>query len=276
MTEAPASAPTPPSPLPEVTLVGVRIHAITEAECVGHVIESLAVGRGGWIATANLDHMRRLKNSAEFREIYAGASVVVADGMPLIWASRLQGEPLPERVAGSNLIHSLTAGAAANGRSVFFLGGDPGSAEAAAAQLVKDYPTLQVVGSHCPAVGFEQDPAQMQAMRRALEDARPDVVYVALGSPKQERLIRELHSLLPKAWWIGVGISFSFVSGDVRRAPVWIQRIGMEWLHRLLQEPRRLGARYLWHGPPYLLWMLMRALGGRVRRWRGPKANRSR
>lgn len=274
MTEAPASDQMHASQLPELVLGGVQIHAITEAQCVAHVMQSLASDRGGWIATANLDHMRRLRSSQEFREIYAEASVVVADGMPLIWAARLQGDPLPERVAGSDLIHSLTAGAAANDRSVFFLGGDPGSAIAAAAQLVEDHPKLRVAGNYCPAVGFEKDPAQMAELRRVIEESGADIVYVALGSPKQEALIREIHSVLPQAWWIGVGISFSFVCGAVQRAPRWVQRIGMEWLHRLLQEPRRLGVRYLWHGPPYLMWLVGSALRTRLSNWRKAAAKR--
>lgn len=264
MTEAPVSQQMPASQLPELVLGGVRIHAITEAQCVTHVMQSLASGQGGFIATANLDHMRRLRSSQEFREIYANASVVVADGMPLVWAARLQGTPLPGRVAGSDLIHSLTAGAAKSDRSVFFLGGDPGSADAAAAQLVADHPKLRVVGTCCPAVGFEKDPVQMAELRRVVEESRADVVFVALGSPKQEALIQEIHSVLPQAWWIGVGISFSFVSGAVHRAPRWVQRVGMEWFHRLLQEPRRLGGRYLWHGPPYLMWLVGSALRGRL------------
>ncbi|MFT4512174.1 MAG: N-acetylglucosaminyldiphosphoundecaprenol N-acetyl-beta-D-mannosaminyltransferase [Planctomycetota bacterium] len=264
MTDVPAPSVFEPSQLPEVVLAGVRLHAITEAECVAHVVESLEVNRGGWIATANLDHVRRLRRAEEFRRAYAGASVVVADGMPLIWASRLQGSPLPERVAGSDLIHSLTAGAAAGGRSVFFLGGDPGSADAAAARLVKDHPELRVAGTYCPPMGFEKDPAQMEELRRAVQENSPDIVFVALGSPKQELLIYEIRALLPQAWWIGVGISFSFVCGAVRRAPKWVQGMGLEWFHRLLQEPRRLATRYLLHGPPCLLWLLFNALRGRL------------
>ena len=275
MTDATVSAQEHPSPLPEVVLAGTRVHVITQAQCVAHVVMSLACNRGGWIATANLDHMRRLRKSAEFRRVYAGASVVVADGMPLIWAARLQATPLPERVAGSDLIHSLAAGAAAQDRSVFFLGGDPGSADAAAARLAKDHPGLRVAGTHCPPMGFEKDPAQMAELRRTVKESSPDIVFVALGSPKQELLIDEINSSLPQAWWIGVGISFSFVSGAVRRAPPWVRRVGLEWLHRLLQEPRRLAGRYLFHGPPCFLWLMASALRGRFATRRTGAAGRS-
>lgn len=263
MTDVPAISTLDSSQLPEVVLASVRVHAITQAQCVAHVIASLEANRGGWIATANLDHMRRLRHMDQFRRAYAAASVVVADGMPLIWAARLQGSPLPERVAGSDLIYSLTAGAVARSRSVFFLGGDPGSAEAAAESLAQDNPGLRVAGTYCPPMGFEKDPVQMEKLRLAVQENSPDVVFVALGSPKQELLIHEIRPLLPNAWWIGVGISFSFVSGAIRRAPRWVQGLGLEWSHRLLQEPRRLGERYLWHGPPCFMWLLLSALRGR-------------
>ncbi len=258
-------------PLPAVHLARVRVHVVTQAQCVAHVVRCLDAGRGGWIATANLDHLRRLQQPGEFRRVYANATLVVADGMPVVWACRLQGTPLPERVAGSDLIWSLSAAAGRTGRSVFLLGGDEGTAVAAAAMLVAANPGLRVAGTHCPPLGFERDDARVQALRDLLATARPDVVFVALGSPKQELLIDRLRDVLPGAWWIGVGISFSFVAGTVRRAPRWVQRAGFEWLHRLLQEPRRLSSRYLWSGPPFVLRLFASALW---RRWRpaGPEA----
>lgn len=252
-------------PLPEVVLTGVRIHAIDQKRCVARVMGSLDAGRGGWIATANLDHLRRLRSDAEFRRVYDDAALVVADGMPLVWAARLQGTPLPERVAGSDLIHSLSAAAAERGRRIFLVGGDPGTAEAAAAKLAADNPGLQVAGTDCPPFGFERDPDQMADLRRKLAASGADLVFVGLGSPKQEFLIEAIHEVLPAAWWVGIGISFSFVCGEVRRAPVWVRRVGLEWAHRLLQEPRRLGARYLWHGPPFVVRLFASALFGRFR-----------
>jgi N-acetylglucosaminyldiphosphoundecaprenol N-acetyl-beta-D-mannosaminyltransferase len=222
-------------------------------------------GQGGWIATANLDHLRRLQQPGEFRRVYEQADVVVADGMPVVWACRVQGTPVPERVAGSDLIRSLSVAAARARRSVYLLGGEPGTAEAAATRLVESAPGLVIAGTRCPPFGFERDPAQLEELRAALAAARPDVVFVALGSPKQELLIARLRDALPGAWWIGVGISFCFVAGTVRRAPRWLQRLGLEWLHRLVQEPRRLWARYLWSGPPFVVRLFAGALRGRLR-----------
>jgi N-acetylglucosaminyldiphosphoundecaprenol N-acetyl-beta-D-mannosaminyltransferase len=237
--------------LPRIDLLGVKFHAVSERACVEAVLAEIAAGRGGWVMTPNLDILRRLGLDRRLRRLSARADLIVADGMPLIWASRLKRTPLPERVAGSNLIHSLSAAAAESGRSLFLLGGDPGTADAAAAVLTERHPGLEIRGTLCPAPGFEKDPKALRAMADHLVEARPDIVYVALGCPKQDRLIACLRDLLPATWWLGVGISFSFVCGRVQRSPTWMQRSGLEWAHRLRQEPARLARRYLLEDLPF-------------------------
>lgn len=242
--------------LPVVEVKGVPVHALTERQTVDFIMEELGAGRGGWVVTHNLDHLRRRVGDAEFSRLCASADLVVADGMPLVWASRLRRRPLPERVAGSNLVSSLAAAAASAGRSLYLLGGAPGTALAAASVLAERHPGLRLAGTCCPEPGFEQDAGRLEEIGNELAMAEPDLVLVALGSPKQERLIERLRRRLPRAWWLGVGISFSFLSGDVIRAPAWMQRAGFEWFHRLLQEPRRLGRRYLVQGVPFALRLL--------------------
>ena len=259
-----ADASCPDPGLPVVRLCGVPLHAITERQCIQHVLDALDAGRGGWIVTANLDFLRRLGRDASFAALCAKASLIVADGMPLIWASRLQGTPLPERVPGSDLVPSLSAAAAERGRSVYLLGGDTGTADAAAAILEQRFPTLRIAGTACPLLGFEHDERALGEVIENLVSASPDIVYVALGSPKQEILIDQARSLLPATWWMGVGISFSYLCGHVRRAPRWMQRLGLEWLCRLTQEPGRLGKRYLLQGIPFAVALLGEALTHRV------------
>ena len=247
-----ASPPESPSTtLPEVELAGVRLHALDEAGCVAHVLAELDRGRGGTVVTPNLDHLRRYRIDERFADCVDESTLRVADGRPLLWAARLQGTPLPGLVAGSNLISSLSEGAAKRGRRVFFLGGDPGTADRAAGVLASRYDDFEVAGTNCPEFGFEKNPATLDALRDELTNSAADIVFVALGSPKQEYVIRALRDSLPGAWWIGVGISFSFVCGEVQRAPRWMQRTGLEWLHRLGQEPGRLAKRYLVHGLPF-------------------------
>lgn len=255
---AAARATTPCGPQ-TVELEGVRLHALDEPQCVTLVVEAASAGRGGWIVTPNLDHQRRLHADDALRARYRHADLSVADGMPLVWACRLQGTPLPGRVAGSDLIWSLSGAAAARGLSVYLLGGDPGTAEAAARSLRARFPELRVAGTACPAPGFESRAGQLEELADRLAAARPDIVFVALGSPKQEALIERLRPVLPSAWWMGVGISFSFVAGRVQRAPPWVQSLGCEWIHRAAQEPRRLARRYLVDGLPFAAALLTRS-----------------
>jgi N-acetylglucosaminyldiphosphoundecaprenol N-acetyl-beta-D-mannosaminyltransferase len=255
--------------LPAVSLMGARIHAITERQCITLILDSLESRQGGSVSTMNLDHLRRFDSDPDFAALYGDADIVTADGMPLIWASRLRGTPLPERLTGSDLITSLSAAAADGGRAIFLLGGDPGTAQQSADLLTGRFPQLRVAG-----VSSLPDPAspvhsQWGEILCLLEAAQPDIVYVALGSPKQEQLIQSLRHHLPGAWWIGVGIAFSFLAGQVPRAPRWMQRVGLEWLHRLAKEPGRLSKRYLVQGIPFAVKLLGEAALDRGRLSRG-------
>lgn len=248
------------SELHSVDIHGVSIAPVTEAECVRLIADEVDAERGGWCVTVNLENLRKVTKSDSLKQLVANSSFRVADGITLIWASRLQATPLPERVCGSNLIYSLTREIASRGQSAFFLGGNPGTAQAAADLLQQTNPGLLVAGTFCPPMHFERDPRQMQYVERMLADAQPDVIYVALGFPKSEELIARLRHSYPQAWWIGVGISFSYVVGEVKRPPVWAQNLGLETPYRLIQEPRRLAKRYLWDGPFFAINLLSNSL----------------
>lgn len=245
------------TPHETVALFHMPLARIDEAGCIDLVLRALAARRGGWIVTANLDILRRHVVDAGFRELVRPATVFVADGMPLVWASALKGLPLPQRVAGSDLILTLSARAGRHAHSVFLIGGDHGMAEQAGCQLRRLCPGLRLAGTWYPPHGFERDPAHLPALRQALQRAQPDIVYVALGCPKQDELIAALRPEFPHTWWIGVGISFSLLAGRLRRAPRWAQRAGLEWVCRLWQEPRRLAVRYLVHGLPFAAVLLL-------------------
>lgn len=242
---------------PTITLLSAPIHRVTAKDAIEHIVSSARTGVGGWVVTPNLDILRRLVTDPSFAQLCKGATLRLPDGMPLVWASRLQKTPLPERVTGSDLIWSLTAAAANNNLSIFLLGGNPGAATDAAAVLTAKHPSLRIAGTLCPDFGFEKDQAKVRAIIERVAATNPDIVYVALGSPKQEELIKVLRPALPRTWFLGIGISFSFVSGEVARAPRWMQRVGLEWFHRLLGDPKRLFARYIIHGLPFAarLWL---------------------
>lgn len=237
--------------LPEIFLMGIKLAAFSEQKCIETILDLIAHGRGGNVLTMNLDHARRYLNHGACREEYDAATIRVADGMPLVWASHIIGPPLPERVTGSNLIFSLTAAAAEQGHSVYLLGGNPGTAEATAEKLRQASPMLNIAGIDCPEFGFDDDRILVDQVVDRVIASGAKIIYVALGYPREEMVIKLLKQRCPAAWIIGVGISFSFVSGDLKRAPTWMQLLGLEWLFRLLQEPGRLYQRYLLQGVPF-------------------------
>lgn len=261
--------------MPErVDILGMPIDAVTERQALDLLTRRLSRGQGSWVITPNLDILRQYHAKPAVRSLFEGASaadIFLADGMPVIWASRMARigrarKGLPERVPGSGLVYSLAREAAQRGWRLYLLGGSPGAADAAAAKLTRRFPTLQIAGTDCPPLGFEKNPEQMAAVEQKLAAAKPDIVYVALGFPKQEFVIQRLRPLLPRAAFLGVGISLSFIAGQVKRAPRWIQSIGLEWLHRLIQEPSRLARRYLLEDLPFAVCRLFpHALH---RRWR--------
>ena len=247
-----AAAAAPAAP-PTVTLGGLcEIHSIGEADLVEWVLDRIDAREGGWIVTVNLDHLWHFQRNPGYAALCARATLATADGMPLVWASRLQGTPLPGRVAGSDLVSSLSAAAAKRGRSVFLVGGMPGVADAAAEVLRTRHPELRVAGVLSECEGW--DPAEIAERIRV---AHVDIVYISLGKIAEERLIERLLEKLPGAWFMGVGTSFAFLSGHVRRAPRWMREAGLEWLCRWGKEPARLTPRYLRCMP-----VAMRLLGG--------------
>lgn len=241
---------------PTVDLAGLELARLTRRQVVDHLFDALAEGVGGWVITPNVEYLRRYVADPEVRRLFADASLIVADGVPLLWAARLQGTPLPDRVAGSDLVWLVAERAAREGRSLYLLGGNEGVGEKAVRRLVDRWPSLRVAGTSSPRVSSEPTEGELASILRALKRAEPDLIYVGVGAPKEERLIAALRAELPETWWIGVGVSLSFIAGDVKRAPRFMQRIGLEWLHRLLQEPRRLAWRYLADDLPFMLRLL--------------------
>jgi N-acetylglucosaminyldiphosphoundecaprenol N-acetyl-beta-D-mannosaminyltransferase len=250
-----------------VNLLGMALLPVDTDGLLDVVFDALEEGRGGWVVTANLDFLRRHAKDHDARALYQQAEVRVADGMPLVWAARLQGDALPGRVAGASLLVPLAARAAQEGRSLFLLGGDNDDAAQAAALLQVHAPGLTVFTDN-RRVAMPPSATELQELIQTLRSQRPDVVLVGLGSPKQEKLIALLKDALPTTWFVGVGISFSFTAGTVPRAPLIVQKAGLEWAHRLVTEPRRLWRRYLVEDLPFAAELFAGALVERVDRLR--------
>jgi len=261
-----ASAAPDRATLPTIHVDGLPFAATTVPLLTRHIVDEAGADRGGWVVTPNIDILRRWRLDPAFRALVADATVFTADGRPIVWASQLQGTPLPTRLTGSDLFIELMGAAAAAGLRIALIGGNEGAAEAAAARLIPEAVAAGRVRCLCPPFGFEQQPQEMARLESLLTGWAPQIVFIGLGSPKQEKLIARLRPLAPRAWYLGVGVSFSFVAGDVKRAPGWMQRSGLEWLHRLTQEPGRLARRYLVDGIPFAAGLLWRSA---TRRGRG-------
>lgn len=252
--------PSAPVPLRTVRVGALEILACTETEVVRLVERGWTERRGGWLVTANVDIARAVAHDPELRALVGEADHVVADGMPIVWASRISGTPLPERVTGSSLVFSLGAAAARADKSIFLLGGEAGVPEKAARTLVVRYPALKVAGTFSPPLGFDTHHDGLAEVVARVRAAEPDLVLAGLGFPKQERTIRHLRDVLPQAWYVGCGAGIPMAAGEFRRAPAAMQRMGAEWLHRLALEPRRLARRYLHDDGPFALRLLTGAL----------------
>ena len=198
-----------------------------------------------YIITPNVDHVCRYHRDETFRAAYADAFMALPDGTPIIWASVLLGSPLREKLSGSDLVPLLSELAAERGYSVFYFGAAKGIAEEAAARLTARFPALRVVGAYGPPYGFEKDPEQNAEAIRRLREAQPDLCFFALGSPKQEFWMHRHYLEYGAGVSLGIGAGLDFAAGRLKRAPAWVQNLGLEWVWRLCLEPRRLWRRYL-------------------------------
>jgi N-acetylglucosaminyldiphosphoundecaprenol N-acetyl-beta-D-mannosaminyltransferase len=202
-------------------------------------------GKGGRVYTPNVDHVVLAEHDPRFAEAYARADLSFADGMPLVALSRLRSVRLPEKVSGSDFLGPLMARAALRGWRVYFLGGMPGVAEKAAKILIEQHPTLQIVGKDPATIDLAAPRADREAEIKRIKETSPDVVLVALGAPKQEIWIDDVATELAPAVLMGVGASLDFLAGAAVRAPPWMSKVGLEWAHRLVGDPKRMIQRYL-------------------------------
>lgn len=229
-----------------MTMFGLDFEVVTLRQATDQILG--LIGRGGreLIVTPNVDHIVSMKTDQHMRQVFEEASHRYADGMPLVWLSRLGSRPgLPERVTGADLLFSLSEGAARSGASIYLLGAMPGVAEQAAIRLRAAYPGLVIAGVHSPPFGFEKDEAETRRIIGIVNAARPNILFVGVGTPKQEKWAYRWRTNLTCDVVLGVGAAIDFAAGTVRRAPRIVQRSGFEWLWRALGDPRRLGPRYL-------------------------------
>jgi N-acetylglucosaminyldiphosphoundecaprenol N-acetyl-beta-D-mannosaminyltransferase len=233
-------------------LVGTAVEMCTLRQAVDLVWGLLPARAVQLVATLNVDQSLHVAEDPAVRAAFDAAALRFADGAPLVTLSRLLGARLPGRVTGADLLPAVCARAARDGQRVALLGGASGVPQEAALRLTRRYPGLQVVATLSPPLGFEQDPSADAEVVRALHEARPDLVFVCLGCPKQELWVHRRRDVLPPAVYLGVGAAVDFAAGRLVRAPEQWQRLGLEWLHRLLHDWPRLWRRYLVRDPRFL------------------------
>lgn len=222
----------------------VLLHDLSAHQAVAHIVSSAASGRGGRVANVNVDNLRKALRSSQLRQQINDCDLVLADGAPIVWATRLEGSPVAERVPASEIIWPLCEAAARTTVGVFLLGGSPSTARRSAVRLARQTPGLRV--DHlCPPHGFQRSRSEMSMIFQALKAAKPGIVFCAFGAPKQEEVMETLARQFPTVWFVACGGTFEMVCGDLPQAPRWMRKSGLEWLHRLALEPRRLFGRYI-------------------------------
>ena len=245
---------------PQVNLFGLDYCACTLTEAAQMVIEAGHKKTKGLVVTPNVDHVVTMQKDSEMFELYRSAMLRFADGMPLVWFSKWhRGPSLPQRVCGSDLLPEVARLAAQQGLKLFFLGGMPGVAEKAALNLSQRHPSLRICGTYSPPFGFDKDTEESERIVKMVNDAGTDILFVGVGAPKQEKWAAQYMGQLNVGPILGVGASFDFAAGTIQRAPLWLQRIGMEWSWRLMQEPGRLWKRYILKDSQFV-WLMAREL----------------
>ncbi|MEI2369146.1 WecB/TagA/CpsF family glycosyltransferase [Niallia circulans] len=229
----------------KVRLFNIEFDNINFTELSSYIKESVINKKPKYIVTCNVDHIVQLSNDLEFQEVYRKADIKVADGVPIVWASKLLMSPIKQKISGSDILPVLGEEFEKNNYKIFFLGSAEGVAEKAKLNLQKVYPKLNIVKCYSPPYGFENNKIENDKIIKIIKETSPDILFVGLGAPKQEKWIYKYYKDYQVPLSIGVGGTFDLLAGNLKRAPLIFQKYGLEWFWRLCQEPKRLWKRYL-------------------------------
>ena len=225
--------------------MNTEIDNLTMPETLSAIEDLIHQKKNAYVVTPNVDHIVKLESNKKLKEAYSEASLILTDGMPLMWASKMYRTPIKEKISGSDLFPELCKLAADKHYTMFFLGAKDGVALKAAENLKKQYPGLDVVGCYPPPIGFEKDPAELEKIEKIIKEANPHILIVALGCPKQELFIHQFRDKLNVPISFCLGATLDFAAGNVKRAPQWMANVGLEWAYRIYQEPKRMFKRYV-------------------------------
>lgn len=225
--------------------MNTQIDNLTMNETLDAIDLLIQENKSAYVVTPNVDHIVQLETNKELQAVYANASLILTDGKPLLWIAKWYGTPIKEKISGSDLFPLLCKMAAEKGYKMFFLGAAEGVAAKAAENLCRKYDGLQIVGTYSPPIGFENNQSEMVKIKKMIIEAKPEILVVGLGCPKQEKFMYHYCKELGVPISFGLGASFDFEAGNIKRAPRWMADHGLEWLFRITQDPKRMAKRYL-------------------------------
>jgi N-acetylglucosaminyldiphosphoundecaprenol N-acetyl-beta-D-mannosaminyltransferase len=249
--------------LTRANVLGVGVHAINMDQAVAAIDQAVRNHRKGYVCVTGVHGVMEAQSDSEFKQILNNSLLTTPDGMPMVWVGRLQGFRHMNRVYGPDLMLEVCRLSEKRGYTHFFYGGKEGTAEKLACALRERYPNLNVVGSNTPPFR-PLNPAEEHALREHVTKTRPDFIWVGLSTPKQERFMADHIDALGCTLMLGVGAAFDIHTGMTKDAPPWIKRAGLQWFHRLLQEPTRLWRRYLFNNPKFIFKIALQLLTRRV------------
>jgi len=243
-----------------VNVLGVGISVLNLKTALAAMAEAVSQHRKGYICITGVHGVMEAQDNPEFRRILNGAFLCTPDGMPMVWSGRLRGHREMSRVYGPDLMLEVCAWSQQSSCRHFFYGGMPGVPEALRDRLTQRFPGLQVVGCYSPPFR-PLDSEELARLQQTIRETKPDILWVGLSTPKQERFMAEYLPKLDVKLMVGVGAAFDFHSGRAKQAPRWMQRSGLEWFYRMCSEPRRLAGRYLRNNPRFVFKAVMQFVG---------------
>ncbi len=225
--------------------MNIFINNLSMEEALTEIDRLIQEDKCSFVVTPNVDHIVQIEKGSVLADAYKCADLILCDGKPLIWISKYYGIPIKEKISGSDLFPEVCRMAAQKGYTMYFLGAAEGIAAKAAEVLIGRYDGLMIVGTYSPPYGFERDQEEIKKIISQIHDASPDILILGLGTPKQEEFIMNYRKKIGVPVSLGLGASFDFVAGNVKRAPKWMSDHGLEWLFRITQDPKRMVKRYL-------------------------------
>jgi N-acetylglucosaminyldiphosphoundecaprenol N-acetyl-beta-D-mannosaminyltransferase len=245
---------------PKANVLGVSIDAVNMEQALGRISQELKLRRKGYVCLAGVHGVMEVQRDPELAKIFAGASLIAPDGMPAVWVGHHQGHSAMERVTGPDLMLEVIKREEFRGCTHFLCGGKEGIAQELRDQLVERYPFVRIVGAYTPPFG-PMSLAQEHDFLKMVNRLRPDIIWVGISTPKQERFMERYLPLLDTTLMFGVGAAFDFHTGRIADCAEWIKRCGLQWLHRLLQDPKHLWKRYLRNNPAFLYAIFLQLTG---------------